>query len=255
MTGRSYRLTAAGRKAWETQDAAVPADYRRLLWMMDMQGQSGGAQALARLYPGDMFAEWLAEMEEIGLIEPIPDGEETKSGFAPASADETLALEQAKLVEAAKDAGASLARSGAFVAMDRLRNRPLPVKAAASTTILIVEDDPDQMALADLRVTMAGYQVRAANCVSAYLQALLAEGAPDLLLLDVELPDGNGFEVLQKMRQHPEFAELPIVMLTSRNDAGDIGRGLLLGADGYVTKPYTRNILADVIRRVLRRGE
>ena len=255
MTDRTYRLTAAGRKAWENQDAAVPADYRRILWMMDMQGQAGVAQALAHLYPGDMFLEWLGEMEEIGLIEPIPDGEETKSGFAPGSPDKTLAFEQAKLVEAAKDAGASLARSGAFVAMDRLRNRPLPVKAAASTTIMIVEDDPDQMALADLRVTMAGYQVRSANCVSAYLQALLTEGTPDLLLLDVELPDGNGFEVLQKMRRHPEFAGLPIIMLTSRNDAGDIGRGLIFGADGYVTKPYTRNILADVIRRVLRRGE
>src|SRR4030095_16934241 len=98
-----------------------------------------------------MFAEWLAEMEEVGLIEPIPDGEETKSGFAPGSADNTLALDQAKLGEAAKDAGASLARSGAFVAMDRLRNRPLPVKAAADTTILIVEDDPDQIALAGTR--------------------------------------------------------------------------------------------------------
>lgn len=255
MTGRTYRLTAAGRQAWENQDSAVPADYRRLLWMMDMQGQAGLARALAYLFPSDMFIEWLSELEELGLIEVTPEGEETKSGFAPGSPDETLATDQAKLVEAAKDAGASLARSGAYVAMDRLRKRPLPVKAAASTTILIVEDDPDQMALADLRVTMAGYQVRTASSVSGYLQALLTEGAPDLLLLDVELPDGNGFDVLQKMRQHPEFAELPIVMLTSRNDAGDIGRGLLFGADGYVTKPYTRNILADVIRRVLRRGE
>ena len=74
MAGRSYRLTPAGRDAWETQDAAVPADYRRILWMMDMHGQSGVAQALARLYPSDMLTEWLAEMEEIGLIEGLPEG-------------------------------------------------------------------------------------------------------------------------------------------------------------------------------------
>jgi len=81
------------------------------------------------------------------------------------------------------------------------------------------------------------------------------DGLPDLLLLDVELPDGNGFDLLTRMRRDAEFRLLPIILLTARNEAVDIGRGLLLGADGYVTKPYTRNILADVIRRVLRRGE
>jgi len=255
MAGRSYRLTPAGREAWETQDAAIPADYRRILWMMDMQGQSGVAQALTRLYPRGMLEEWLGEMEEIGLIEAIPDGEGQETGFTPSSPDETLALDQAKLLDAAKEAGASLARTGAYLAMDRLRERPLPVKAAAEMVILIVEDDLDQLALADLRVSMAGYKVRAAKSVEDCQQALVRDGPPDLLLLDVELPDGNGFDVLTSMRRHAELRLLPIVLLTARNEAIDIGRGLLLGADGYVTKPYTRNILADVIRRVLRRGE
>jgi len=250
MAGRSYRLTPAGREAWESQDTAIPADYRRILWMMDMQGQS--VLALTRLYPRGMLEEWLGEMEEIGLVEAIPDGE---TGFAPGNADETLALDQAKLLDAAKEAGASLARTGAYIAMDRLRERPLPVKAAAETEILIVEDDIDQLALADLRVSMAGYKVRAAKSVADYLQSLVLEGPPDLLLLDVELPDGNGFDVLANLRRHAEFGQLPIILLTARREAADIGRGLLLGADGYVTKPYTRNILADVIRRVLRRGE
>ena len=255
MAGRRYRLTAAGRDAWESQDAAIPADYRRILWMMDMQGQSGLAQALTRLYPSAMLEEWLGEMEEIGLIEAVPDGEGEKAGFTPSRADETLALDQAKLLDAAKEAGATLARTGAYIAMDRLRERPLPVKAAAETVVLIVEDDIDQLALADLRVSMAGYKVRAAKSVEDYLQALVRDGLPDLLLLDVELPDGNGFDLLTRMRSDAESRLLPIILLTARNEAVDIGRGLLLGADGYVTKPYTRNILADVIRRVLRRGE
>jgi len=254
MAARSYRLTAAGREAWESQDTAIPADYRRILWMMDMQGQSGVAQALTRLYPRDMLEEWLREMEEIGLVEVVPEGDGER-GFAPSRADETLALDQAKLLDAAKEAGASLARTGAYLAMDRLKDRPLPLKAAAETEVLIIEDDIDQLALADLRVSMAGYRVRAAKSIADYLEALVRDGPPDLLLLDVELPDGNGFDLLTKMRGDAEFHLLPIILLTSRNEAIDIGRGLLLGADGYVTKPYTRNILADVIRRVLRRGE
>jgi len=84
---------------------------------------------------------------------------------------------------------------------------------------------------------------------------MLDEGAPDLLLLDVMLPDGDGFEVLSRMRRHQALGSLPIVMLTAKNEPGDIGRGLVLGADGYITKPYTKNILADVIRRVLKHPE
>jgi two-component system OmpR family response regulator len=128
-------------------------------------------------------------------------------------------------------------------------------KAPADTVVLIVEDDPDQLALADLRVSMAGYKVRVASSVNGFLQALVDEGAPDLLLLDVMLPDGDGFDVLGKMRRHQALGSLPIVMLTAKTDPGDIGRGLVLGADGYITKPYTKNILAEVIQTVLRPRE
>ncbi|HEX7217660.1 MAG TPA: response regulator [Burkholderiales bacterium] len=251
MAERSYRLTAAGRAAWEGQDAAVPADYRRILWMMDVQGEGGVADALAKLYPGEMLDEWLSELEEIGLIERIPAGEE---GFAPRAADRTQALDQAHVSEAAKLAGATLARSGAFLALDRLRRRPQAVKERADTVILIVEDDPDQLALADLRVSMAGYKVRIAGSVNGFLQALVDDGAPDLLLLDIMLPDGDGYDVLSKMRRHQALGSLPIVLLTARNEPADIGRGLALGADGYITKPYTKNILADVVERVLKRA-
>jgi CheY-like chemotaxis protein len=252
MAQRNYRLTNAGREAWEGQDAAVPADYRRILWMMDVQGQGGVADTLSKLYPPEMLEEWLAEMEEIGLIELAAEGEQ-QGTFAPSRADQTAALGQGDVREAAKLAGSSLARTGAYLALDRLRRRPLPLKAPADTVILIVEDDPDQLALADLRVSMAGYRVRVAGSVNGFLQAIVDEGAPDLLLLDVMLPDGDGFDVLSKMRRHQALGSLPIIMLTARNDAADIGRGLALGADGYITKPYTKNILGEVIGRVLKR--
>jgi CheY-like chemotaxis protein len=250
MAERIYRLTAAGRAAWEGQDSAVPADYRRILWMMDVQGQGGVAEALSKLYPADMLEEWLSELEEIGLIEGLPEGE---AGFAPRAADSTQALDQEHIKEAAKIAGAALARSGAYLALDRLRRRPVLAKERADTVVLIVEDDPDQLALADLRVSMAGYRVRIAGSVNGFLQALVDEGAPDLLLLDIMLPDGDGFDVLSKMRRHQALGSLPIVLLTARNDPADIGRGLALGADGYITKPYTKSILADVVERVLKR--
>lgn len=249
MPGFHYRLTDAGRAAWEEQDTAVPAEYRRLLWMMDVQGEGGVADKLAALYPPDMLEEWLGELEEIGLIERVAESE---TGAAPIAAEGTVGVDSATMA-AAKIAGDSLARTGAYLALERLRYRPRVEKSPADTVILIVEDDPDQLALADLRVSMAGYQVRVAGSVNAFLQALVDEGAPDLLLLDVMLPDGDGFDVLVKMRRHQALGALPIVLLTAKTDPDDIGRGLVLGADGYITKPYTKNVLVDVIERVLKR--
>jgi two-component system OmpR family response regulator len=247
-----YRLTEAGRAAWESQDLSIPADYRRILWAIDFHGEGGVAAALLRVYSPELLEEWLSEMEEIGLIERAQPGQAQAGGFSARRADMTVALDQPQLIEAAKQARAALMRTGAYLALERLRRRPLSMKEAADTVVLIVEDDSDQLALADLRVSMAGYRVRVASCVKDLLQALLDEGAPDLLLLDVMLPDGDGFEVLSRMRRHPALGSMPIVMLTARNEPGDIGRGLALGADGYITKPYTKNILTEVISRVLK---
>ena len=249
---RTYRLTAAGRSAWESEDMAVPEDYRRILWLMDFHGQDGVVGELLRRYPRNVLNEWLAEMEDLGLIEPSIEGQGDESAFSTREADRTLGLDQARMRRDGETASVALARTGAYISADRLSRRPAPRKPPADTVVLIVEDDPDQLALADLRVSMAGYKVRVAKSVNEFLHSMLDEGPPDLLLLDVVLPDGNGFDLLAKMRRHAVLGSLPIVMLTAENKAEDIGKGLLLGADGYITKPYTKNILADVIRRVLK---
>jgi two-component system phosphate regulon response regulator PhoB len=126
------------------------------------------------------------------------------------------------------------------------------MQAPAETVVLIVEDDPDQAALAELRVAAAGYRVALAASVEEMTKAL-KQGVPDLLLLDVMLPDGDGFDVLGKLRRHPLYALLPIVMLTVKAATNDIQHGLALGADGYVTKPYRKEVLAETIGRVLKR--
>jgi len=251
---RTYRLTKSGRDAWESEDVAVPSDYRRILWLMDFQGHAGLTGTMLKSISRSMLDDWLGEMEEIGLIEPVPEGEETGADFASA-ADRTLKLtdlDRRRLDQDTQAASDSLASNGAYIATHRLSERAGVRKAAADTTVLIVEDDPDQLALADLRVSMAGYRVRVANSVNGFLQTMLDDGAPDLLLLDVALPDGDGFEVLARLRRHQALGSLPVVMLTAKRDPADIGKGLALGADGYVTKPYTKNVVADVIRRVLK---
>jgi CheY-like chemotaxis protein len=254
MNERIYRLTKSGRDAWESQDTAVPADYRRLLWLMDFHGHTGLMRKLVRTYPGHILDEWIDELEQLGLIEQVPAGQELERDFA-LQPDNTLGLDETLLLrDQTQKAASALSRTGAYLALDRLRVRQGSPKPPEQTVVLIVEDDPDQLALADLRMTMAGYKVRVATTANAFLHSMFDDGAPDLLLLDVELPDGDGFEILTRLRRHKALHDLPIVMLTAQNDPQAIGKGLALGADGYVTKPYTKNILADVVRRVLNPG-
>jgi two-component system, OmpR family, response regulator len=234
-----YVVTKSGRAAWESGDAAVPEQYRLLLWRIDMQGDELACNALRELYPKSLVADWIGELLELGYIERGKRSD----------ADITVPLEASAIAAAAgANAAQSLSSVGAYVAADSMPS--MRGKKASEIVVLVVEDDPDQRALADLRVSMAGYQVKVAASVNELLWHLLNEPAPDILLLDVMLPDGNGFDVLSKLRRHPKYAGLAIILLTAVRDAEAIGKGLALGANGYVAKPYSRNVLARVIRTI-----
>jgi len=254
----TYRRTDAGREVYESGDLSVPADYRRLLGLIRKDTPFEVVRGVLRQYPDELLREWLAELEEIGFLERVLSAEErdldfTKLLAAPPARGAPLLPEDArKIARSADAAGKKLARTGAYLAEQRLKARPPCRKVAAEIVVLICEDDPDQLALADLRVTMAGFQVRAARNASELVEALRKGPTPEVLLQDVELPDGDGFKILAKIRTHPVIAALPIIMLTVRNSPDDIRRGLELGADGYVTKPYSKNILADMILKVLK---
>lgn len=245
MIGPLYRVTDSGRNVWETQDPSVPADYRMILWMIDFHGDQHLIH-LAQRFPKELLEDNLRELEELRLIEPMAVGDtrpsDTKVPLVSLSVDDAAA------------ASRSLSHYGAYLAEGRLNRQSPASKSLSETVVLIVEDDPDQLALADLRVSMAGYAVRVARSQAELHQSLAKEGVPDLLLLDVMLPDGNGFEILSRLRSLPAFATLPIVLLTAKNEPGDIDRGLKLGADGYITKPYSKTVFATLVANVLAGG-
>jgi CheY-like chemotaxis protein len=248
MAGTIYKVSAVGRKAVESKDASIPSDYRTILWVLEFQG-SDQLNPLMRMFPEQLLSDCLAEMKELGLVEQVatPRVGSGDSTVVAAPPQEIISLANEELVTA-RD---SLSRHGAYLAEARLKGRRRIEKAPSEITILIVEDDPDQLALADLRVSMAGYVVRVADSQSAMLRSIAEQGTPDLALLDVTLPDGNGFDILARMRSLPSFTSLPIVMLTAKTGPNDIVKGIMLGADGYVTKPYSKDILASVIRHIL----
>lgn len=251
--GKLYRRTDAGRAAVDSGDVAIPSDYRRILAVVEAEMHGDAIRGSLRQYPDGLLAEWLEELEEIGLLESRPAADITQNlQFAlPGAQAQPLAEDAPRIERETRAAGAALSRTGVYLAEDRLKNRAPLGKPPAETVVLVVDDDPDQLALADLRMSMAGYQVRIADSAQALKDVLRAKGLPDVLLLDVVLSDADGFDILAGVRRHPKLALLPVIMLTAKDDPADISRGLALGADGYATKPYSKNILADAIRRVL----
>lgn len=122
-----------------------------------------------------------------------------------------------------------------------------------SHRILIVEDDPTLLRGLCDNFALQGYDVRTAADGHAGLAAALAE-PPDLLLLDIMLPKLNGYEICRQIRARK--LELPIIMLTAKGQEEEIVRGLELGADDYVTKPFSiRELLARVKALLRRRGD
>jgi two-component system phosphate regulon response regulator PhoB len=120
--------------------------------------------------------------------------------------------------------------------------------------ILVVEDERDIAALVAYHLTKEGYRVRTAEGGAEALEAAMAE-RPDLLLLDLMLPGFSGYDVLAEMRRRPELSDVPVVVLTARRDEADRVRGLELGADDYVTKPFSPRELVLRVTAVLRRAQ
>lgn len=121
-------------------------------------------------------------------------------------------------------------------------------------TALIVEDDPDIVRLIAHYLEKAGFRVRTASSGDDGLAAA-RETPPAIVILDVMLPGLDGYEVCKRLRAEPATAALPILMLTARGDETEKIVGLEIGADDYVTKPFSPNEVVARVKALIRRAE
>jgi DNA-binding response OmpR family regulator len=120
----------------------------------------------------------------------------------------------------------------------------------AAEKILIVDDDEDVLLIVQTILDNAGYSaVLARNGREGVEKAI--EGKPDLILLDVMMPELSGWEVCTTLKSAPETRQIPIAMLTVKSEIRDLITGMQVGADDYITKPFTRKKLLSTVRRLL----
>src|SRR5512139_3528761 len=121
-------------------------------------------------------------------------------------------------------------------------------------TIAILDDEQDILELVSLHLRKNHFKVRGFSDGSSFIKYLDSE-KPDLVVLDLMLPDADGFEICKYMKRKENLSHIPIVMLTAKSEEADTILGLELGADDYVRKPFSPNELIARVKTVLRRTD
>src|SRR5262245_7579357 len=251
-----YALTALGRL--ELGAAETGLERAALTLMVLIDGKASVAQ-IARSAPGMSPEEvrfTLAELVSSGLIAAGASGDafggiDPGDFFSITSPDETApGLSRGGSTEVAAGVS-SLQDTGYFVRIaQRADATPGRVRSARPVAI-VVEDDPDLGKLLRTYLKLEGIDTIIAANREQVVAAFRRPTAPDVVLLDVQLPDLDGFDVLARMRQHPLLRTVPVIMVTGEATRAAVVKGMHFGADGYVTKPFQIEAVMKALRTVL----
>jgi two-component system OmpR family response regulator len=249
-----YTVTDKGRRELNAGSTTLSASEVEILVLMDARATA--KDILARLPKLELwdFNNLIPKLIREGYAAVATFEEQDDLDFRYFfDAEKTMptpeAMAQAQL-EA--DTGASvLQRDGFYVSITRRNAGAKQPAPGVKLTVLAIEDDAHISALLTQVLKLEGYEPRTATNRAQILQALRTLPSPDLVLLDVNLPDANGFEILGRMKQHPVLKAIPVIMLTGEATRESVSRGLADGADGYITKPFDVAILRKGIKYTL----
>ena len=117
-------------------------------------------------------------------------------------------------------------------------------------TVLIVDDELSILVPLQFLMEKEGYAAKLAQSGKEALEKI-SDLRPDLILLDIMLPDLDGYEIYHMIRQRPEWSSIRIIFLTAKNREADMAKGLAMGADAYITKPFSNTQLIEKIRELI----
>jgi|SRR5262245_36187175 len=260
---RVYVLTDSGLRQLMGGGTALQDASLRLLVLIDgklplaklakhLQGVS--APALDKIASDLIFAGHIKPISADAL--KLADDLGAMDFFSDSSAEEGSAAEKkeqefARALEEAQNTAMKLKQQGFSVRIARRPKRKPRHAEGESYSILVVEDNPNLASVTRKFLALEGFVPRMAANRNELIAELRKTPPPDLMLLDIVLPDADGFEVLALVRRHPALQALPVILLTARTTREDVMRGLVLGADGYITKPFEFDILVAAMKAVL----
>ena len=253
-----YRRTELGDKAMRGQTGPVAPELIRVLALIAGEAHFDVIKKRAIRLPDDAIREALDKLVTAGFLvcnqaEAGHNLDFTSHFSEPAPAAPAFsAQERKRLDNVATDAHDILTKTGSFMQLSGDQGPMTALgKAWTDIVVLIIEDDEIQARFAQNVIMKAGFKQRHAASREEIVGELNKSPLPDVVLMDVELPGANGFDILARMRQHPKLKSLPVIMLTALASHNDVFKGLSLGAGAYVSKPYKKQTLIDTIVRTL----
>jgi CheY-like chemotaxis protein len=250
-----YALTSEGERELRGGGTSLaPADIELLVRTV---GSATVAEIAASMpfLPAKAVVESYAKLARAGLLDLASNLRDDSLDFTDFFSDKPRpAPSEQELIRARAEAAggvSSLQAQGFYVRIARRARNPQPRDGGRTPSAIVVEDDPHLGEFLKTYLALDGFEVRLATNRDEILDALREPPLPDLVLLDVMLPDIDGFDVLLKMRQHGALKTVPVIMVTSKATREAVLTGLARGADGYLTKPVEPETLMKAIRAVL----
>lgn len=254
-SGSVLSLTKLGERELREPGTALTANQLEILVLID--GHSTAEQLTRRTAnpPPDVLRAGLNELIAKNLIRTTagaPDDTIDPGDFFSPEPEHTPPSAEGAQINAVTDANAEfLRRYGYYV---NIAHRTVAAHAhedGRKQMVLIIEDDPDICKVLQVCLKLEHLETRTATNREEIVAELRRLPLPDLVLLDVRLPDVNGFDILVKIRKHPALKELPVVMMTAEATREAVLKGLLGGADGFITKPFQIDAMLKTVKTAL----
>jgi two-component system OmpR family response regulator len=253
-----FAVTPAGEEEIHRGSTQLPPEALELLVMLDGKKSVGDVEGSMPHLPPEKLRDVLrsllaAKLVRAPSLDELSDiGVDFDSFFKAAAGEEKSSPgTQASADREAASGAPQLERTGYYVSIARkaLKRRTAP--AGAKLIALVIEDDPDVATLVKRLLDGAGFAASSCGARADTLARLRQTPMPDVIVLDVQLPDLNGFDLLAKLKTHPHLRVIPVVMLTADAKRESVMRGLATGADGYITKPFDHAALVRGVNAVL----
>lgn len=249
-----YTLTAKGDDELRGAETALSPAEIELLVRTDGASTVAQVREAVRSLPAEVVLETYRRLVRDGYLvlaaERKPDALDI-ADFFTTSRLRLPANAMAKAKSAAAGSVSRLQQQGYYVKIARrpaiLGNLPADRKAR----VVVVEDEPHLAKFVRQFLAFEGFEASTASNRDEIVAEFRRPPVPDLVLLDVMLPDVDGFDVLLKMRQHPVLKAVPVIMLTAKATREAVLKGLAGGADGYITKPVESETLIKAVKAVL----
>lgn len=251
-----FVVTDKGTEEIRSGSTALSSEALELLVLVDGKANVGDIEQLAAHLDAAALRDVLRMLIRDGLIRAATIAELEGMDFSDFFSPKKTPAEPSAGAAASADREAAtgapeLERTGYYVSIARRAGQARTRAADKPLAVLVIEDDPMLGKLLQQRFTVEGYSARVAANREQILAELRSLPLPDLVLLDVLLPDANGFDVLQRMKQHAKLRTVPVIMLTGQANRASVMRGLVGGADGYITKPFDVEVLVRGVKAVL----